>query len=76
MPATTAPPRRCPPPRRWPSRARGWSPPGLRETLGAAPVLKRVRELRGALSKQERGALASEFDALRAVLNELAKAVR
>ncbi|MBK7395299.1 MAG: hypothetical protein IPJ34_03100 [Myxococcales bacterium] len=48
----------------------------LRDDLGSAPVLRRVKELRTTLSVEDRAALAEELDGLRSVLVELARAVR
>ena len=48
----------------------------LRETLGGAAVLRRVRALHGDLEASERQALAAEIDKARDVLSAIAREVR
>jgi hypothetical protein len=48
----------------------------IREALGGAAVLKKVRALQGDLEPKERQALAGEIDKVRDVLTALAREVR
>lgn len=48
----------------------------IREALGGAAVLRKVRELQGDLEPKERQALAGEIDEVRDVLTALAREVR
>lgn len=48
----------------------------IREALGGAAVLKKVRALHGEMDAKERQALAGEIDKVREVLTAIAREVR
>lgn len=48
----------------------------IRETLGGAGVLRKIRALHGEIDASERHALAGEIDKVREVLTAIAREVR